>query len=105
MEEAESKRTTLEREGPPLVVDTIVTLLRYIEACGVLGTTRWVELMVDGDGGGQLALRIDGEARPLNEAEQGFLLEGEGEGTPELRSQCVTTEQRADGTLLRVELV
>ena len=99
----EVKRVTLEIEGSPLVVDTIVTLLRYIEACGRHGTTRHVELMVDGDGGAQIDLRIDGEARPLDAAEETFLLAGEGEGTPTLRRQCI--EPRPDHDGLKIDLV
>lgn len=65
--------------------------------------TRHVELMVDGDGGAQIDLRIDGEARPLDAAEVAFLLAGEGEGTPALRRQCI--EARPDGDGLRIDLV
>ncbi|MDC3959033.1 hypothetical protein [Polyangium jinanense] len=104
MQDEDSKRVTLEIEGRPSVVDTIVTLLRYIEACGRFGTTRYVEMMVDGDGGAQIALRIDGEKRPLDADEEAFLLEGTGEGTEALRRQYVTTEERPDGVLLKIDL-
>ena len=93
MEEDEVKRVTLEVEGSPAIVDTVVTLLRYIEACGRLGTTRWIELVIDGDGAAQIGLRIDGEARPLDDTEVAYLFEGEGEGTPELR-QIFIEQQR-----------
>ena len=96
------KRVMLAVEGSPGVVDTIVTLLRYIEACGRLGTTRWVELMVDGDGAAQIGLEVDGEVWPLAPAEQAYLLAGEGEGTPALRQQFI--EHRADGGGLKIDL-
>lgn len=105
MEAEELKRATVEIEGRPQVVDTLVTLLRYIEACGREGTTRWVSLMVDGDGGGQVALRINGQPQPLSAAERGFLLDGDGPVPPELHRQDLSTQETSDGLLLRVELV
>lgn len=105
MADDEVKQITLTIEGSPLVVDTVVTLMRFIEACGRHGTTRWVELMVDGDGGGQIDLRVDGEARPLDDAEAAFLLAGEGEGTPALRRQYVSTEHGPECSVLKIELV
>lgn len=104
MSDPDNHRVTVEIEGSRRVVDTVVTLLRVVEACGRFGTSRFVELLVDGDGGCQIALRVDGLERPLDDAEVGFLLEGEGEAPATLRAQYVTTKEHPDGVMLRVEL-
>lgn len=101
----EQKRITLEIEGSPQVVDTLVTLLRYIEACGRFGTTRHVALLVDGDGGAQLGLTVDGVAMPLDDPEMLYLFEGQGDGTPALRRQPVEARIGPDGHSLAVDLV
>jgi len=105
MEDPEIRRTTIVLEGRRAVVDTIVTLLRYIEVCGRFGTTRYVEMMVDGDGGGQIGLWVDGAEAPLSPAEELYLLEGVGERPASLVTQDVVAEARGGDTILKVELV
>lgn len=99
------KRVTLSLEGSARAVDSLTTLLRFIEACGTLGTTRHVALMVDGDGGARIAVQVDGQDRHLTGAETAFLFEGEGGGTDALRRQGITVEPSPEGQLLRIELV
>jgi RNA ligase (TIGR02306 family) len=94
------KRVTISVEGPPQAVDSLTTLLRFVEACGTLGTTRHVALVIGGEGGGRMAVQIDGQDRHLTGAETAFLFEGEGDGTDAMRCQTVTVESSPDATAL-----
>lgn len=100
----EVRRVSIELEGRASLVDSVVTMLQYVELCGQIGSTQWIELMVDGDGAGQLRVRVDGEARPLAPAVQKFLLEGEG-SAPELCGHDVYFVPSSDGSRLKIDLV
>lgn len=98
------KRVTIELEGRAALVDAVVTLLRYVEMCGEHGTTRWVELMVDGDGAGQLRVRTGDEASPRSAAVREFLLRDEG-SAPETCGPDVYFVETSDGPRLKIDLV
>lgn len=99
------KRVTLAIEGRPALVDTLVTLLRYIESCGRHGSTGQVELYIDGDGAAQISVTIDGERRPLGRALEDFLFCGGGERPAELEGHEVYPFEAPEGPRLRVDLV
>ena len=94
--------------GNPRSIQNVLLLLQFLQSCSALGTTQWMKLMVDGDGGFRFALERDGQPAPLTEEEEAFLFADADEAlpTPAHLAHLYFSRVRADGeTVLAVELV
>jgi hypothetical protein len=68
--------------GNPRSLQNVLLFLQFLESCSSQGTTEWVKMMVDGDGGFRFALERDGRRAPLTDEEQAFLFAGADEALP-----------------------
>jgi hypothetical protein len=108
--ESEDTETSLELRliGNRRSLQSVLTFLQFLESCSTLGTTQWVKMMVDGDGGFRFALERDGRRAPLTEEEQAFLFADADEALPSPAhlAHLYFSRVLADGeTTLSVELV
>lgn len=63
-------------------LQNVLLFLQFLESCSSQGTTQWVKMMVDGDGGFRFALQRDGRPAPLSDEEQAFLFADADEALP-----------------------
>lgn len=98
-----SDSVTLRLTGTRRSLDHVLTLLGFLAECSQAGTTQWVQLLVDGDGGFSLALDVDGRAVRLGPELSAYLL---GEATDARPSSLGELDfRRAPGHDLRDETV
>ncbi|MFO0568528.1 MAG: hypothetical protein U0263_22900 [Polyangiaceae bacterium] len=73
MHEDEIRKVQLELTGTERSLTGVLTLLGFLQGSAKFGTTQWVKLMVDGDGGFSIAIARDGAAWELSEEEANYL--------------------------------
>ena len=109
MHEDEIRKVQLELTGTERSLTGVLTLLGFLQGSAKFGTTQWVKLMGDGDGGFSIAIARDGAAWELSEEEANYLFaepEDRALTPPSLVPLCFQRLRDARGeVVLSVELV